>query len=52
MARWIGKVIPPLLPLIVVAALAEIAVRRGWVPAYLVPAPSKVLRSLVAWSWC
>ena len=40
------KIIPPLLPLIVVAVIAELAVRRGWVPGYLVPAPSKVLHTL------
>ena len=45
-SAW-AKVIPPLLPLVVIAALAELAVQQGWVAAWLVPAPSKVARSLL-----
>ena len=47
MKRAIRQVLPPLLPLIVAGVLAEVAVRAGWVPAYLVPAPSKVARTLL-----
>jgi NitT/TauT family transport system permease protein len=43
----ISALLPPLLPLIVSMGLAETAVRLGWVPAYLIPAPSEVIRSLI-----
>ena len=43
----ISALLPPLLPLIVSMGLAETAVRLGWVPGYLIPAPSEVIRSLV-----
>ena len=43
----ISSLLPPLLPLILGMALAEIAVRLGWVPSYLIPAPSEVIRSLI-----
>jgi len=36
----ISSLLPPLLPLILGMALAEITVRSGWVPSYLIPAPS------------
>jgi NitT/TauT family transport system permease protein len=39
-----SQLLLPLLPLVVACAIAEIAVRRAWVPAYLVPAPSQVLK--------
>src|SRR5437763_16154811 len=39
--------LPPLIPLVVFIALAELLVRQGWVRAYLVPAPSAVLRALI-----
>lgn len=42
-----SKFVLPLLPLVVAGAVAEIAVRRNWVPAYLVPAPSKIARTLL-----
>jgi NitT/TauT family transport system permease protein len=42
-----GAVLPPLVPLVAVTLLAEIAVRYGWVQSFLVPAPSSVLQSLV-----
>jgi NitT/TauT family transport system permease protein len=38
----------PLLPLAIAGAIAELAVRSGWVPAYLVPAPSTVAWTLVS----
>ena len=43
----IAALLPPLLPLIFCIGLAEMAVRLGWVPSYLIPAPSEVFRSLV-----
>ena len=39
--------LPPLLPLAITLGVVEIAVRLSWVPSYLVPAPSEVLRSLI-----
>lgn len=41
------QVLPPLLPLLVVGILAELAVQRGWVPRYLVPAPSIIAKTLL-----
>ena len=35
----------PVVPLVLAGAIAELAVRLGWVPAYLVPAPSRVARA-------
>ncbi len=37
-------ILPPLIPLFVVAFTVEMLVRGGLVPGYLVPAPSAVLR--------
>ncbi len=45
-SRWIQIAWPPMIPLIVLIAGAEIAVRSGMVPLYLVPPPSKVLATL------
>jgi NitT/TauT family transport system permease protein len=42
----VQHVLPPLVPLVVVAAGMELAVRVKWVPPYLVPAPSTVVRTL------
>jgi len=43
--RWnLSKFMLPLLPLAVACTVAEVAVRRAWVPAYLVPAPSQVIK--------
>ena len=39
-------VLPPLVPLVAVTLLLEIAVRQQWVRAFLVPAPSTVARTL------
>jgi NitT/TauT family transport system permease protein len=41
-------VLPPLVPLVVVVAGAELVVRLGWVEAYLLPPPSRVAASLAA----
>ena len=42
-----ARAVPALIPLVVVTAIAEIAVRAGWVRAYLVPAPSSVLQAMI-----
>jgi NitT/TauT family transport system permease protein len=44
---FVRNVVPPLVPMIVISAAAELAVRQGWVPSFLVPAPSKVIASIV-----
>jgi len=41
------RILPPLLPAVIVIALAEIAVRAHWVPSYLVPAPSSVVAAMI-----
>ncbi|MEQ1884947.1 MAG: ABC transporter permease [Bryobacteraceae bacterium] len=41
------RAVPALVPLVVVTAIAELAVRADWVKAYLVPAPSSVLRAMI-----
>jgi NitT/TauT family transport system permease protein len=45
--KRLRSIIPALIPLVVVTAIAEIAVREGWVKSYLVPAPSSILRALI-----
>ncbi len=40
------KVGPPLLPFVFIVAVAEIAVRAGWIQEFLFPAPSSVLKTL------
>ena len=45
--RRLRSIIPALIPLVVVTAAAELAVRYGLVKAYLVPAPSSVLRAMI-----
>jgi len=42
-----SSLLPPLLPLLVSMGGFEVAVRSGWVPSYLIPAPSEVMRSLI-----
>src|ERR1044071_8520698 len=42
-----SSLLPPLLPLLVSMGVFELAVRSGWVPSYLIPAPSEVVRSLI-----
>lgn len=46
--RVIQSILPPLIPLVAVTLLTELAVRAGWVRSFLVPAPSSVLQSLHA----
>ena len=46
-ARGLARsVLPPLVPLVAVTLLVELAVRQQWVRAFLVPAPSTVARTL------
>jgi NitT/TauT family transport system permease protein len=40
------NIIPPLAPLLIVTVGAETAVRLGWLPSFLVPAPSSVFKSI------
>ena len=42
-----SSLLPPLLPLLVSMGVFELAVRSGWLPSYLIPAPSEVMRSLI-----
>lgn len=44
--RLVRKVAPPIVPAVVITVVAEIAVQQAWVPAFLVPAPSRVLTSI------
>jgi NitT/TauT family transport system permease protein len=46
LSRFVIVVLPPIVPLVVVLVLAELVVRLGVVPAYLLPPPSKVWASL------
>lgn len=41
------RILPPLLPAIIVIALAEIVVRQQWVASYLVPAPSAIVHAMI-----
>lgn len=43
----IRRALPPLIPLVVVIVLMELAVRLHWVAAYLVPAPSAILAAML-----
>ena len=45
--RRLRSVIPALVPLLVVTAGAELAVRYSLVKSYLVPAPSSILRAMI-----
>ncbi len=50
MKKFIGQilpsVLPPVVPFIVLMLAAEIVVRAGWIPAFLLPKPTDVFRSL------
>lgn len=48
MRGWARAVVPPLMPLVAVTLGVELAVRQGWVRAFLVPAPSTVARTMLA----
>lgn len=39
--------LPPLIPFLLLTAAGETAVRAGWAPSYLIPAPSSVFAAIV-----
>lgn len=43
MKRWL----PPLIPLLAIIAFTELAVRQGWIAAYLVPTPSAIFAAII-----
>ena len=45
-ANFGRNLLPPVVPFVVVTLVTELAVRRGWVASFLVPAPSSVVASL------
>src|ERR1700682_380395 len=45
--RMRKTLLPPLIPLVLLTLMAEFLVREGFVRAYLVPAPSAVLRAMI-----
>ena len=44
--NFVRNVLPPIVPFVVVTVATELAVRQGWVPSFLVPAPSSVVLSM------
>jgi NitT/TauT family transport system permease protein len=44
----IRLIVPPLVPLIVIACAAEFAVAIGWIEPFLLPRPTRVLTSMIA----
>jgi len=44
--NFVRNVLPPIVPFVVVTVATEFAVRQGWVPSFLVPAPSSVVLSM------
>ena len=44
--HFMRNVVPPIVPMIIVTLVAELAVRLAWVPSFLIPAPSSVILSL------
>ena len=45
--HFMRNVLPPIIPAVVVTLATEVAVRQGWVPSFLIPAPSQVVASLL-----
>ncbi len=45
--HWLEKILPPLVPLFVVIAFLEIALREKWIASFLIPAPSEVFQSML-----
>jgi NitT/TauT family transport system permease protein len=43
----IRRILPPVIPLLVVVTTLEIAVRQQWVASYLVPSPSAILGAMI-----
>lgn len=46
-SKRLAAALPAIVPLVVVTAAAELAVRAGWVRSYLVPAPSAVVTAMI-----
>ncbi len=44
--HFMRNVVPPMVPMIAITLIAELAVREAWVPSFLIPAPSSVIRSI------
>jgi NitT/TauT family transport system permease protein len=44
---WPRTILPPLIPFVIIMASIEVAVRSGWIPSFLVPAPSSVFLTMV-----
>jgi NitT/TauT family transport system permease protein len=44
--HFLRNIVPPLAPLLIVTVGAECVVRLGWLPSFLVPAPTSVLKSM------
>lgn len=47
LALGLRRFLPPILPLALVGALLELSARENWVAPYLIPAPTRVLQTLV-----
>lgn len=45
--NWMNRVLPPLVPFVLLTALIELIVRQGWVQAFLVPTPTDVLQTIL-----
>ncbi len=43
---WGSAILPPLIPFVVVTLATEWIVRQGWVPSFLVPAPSAIFATI------
>ena len=43
---FVRSVLPPLIQLVVAVVAMEVVVRLGWVPRFLLPAPSRVAETL------
>ena len=44
--NFVRNVLPPIVPFVVITVATELAVRQGWVPSFLVPAPSSVVLAM------
>lgn len=46
MNKFLRTVLPPLIPFVIFTLGAEFAVRLGWMPDWLLPSPTQVIRSI------
>jgi NitT/TauT family transport system permease protein len=46
-AHFVRNALPPLVPFVAITLITELAVRQGWVPSFLIPAPSSVVLSIL-----